>query len=217
MGLALDYTGTFYAGRRAVATFAYAPSGCQTVSLTAAGRTETTVVRGAAATAAPHLQADMAAVLGLPESEVFQPPHANPGGPGGPAKLPLRSPDLQLAEQVRGGGRDRVDRVGERLGVVPGRGAEAADLPHVLQRGSADVVVSDVLGVGRAERLDASAHITTVRQVRPSRLSRPTVSPGGRVAARRMPSSTPGMNEARSSESCLIVSVSPCPPNSTSW
>ncbi len=25
------------------------------------------------------------------------------------------------------------------------------------------------------------------------------------------------MNEARSSESCRMVSVSPCPPNSTSW
>ena len=33
----------------------------------------------------------------------------------------------------------------------------------------------------------------------------------------RTASRTPGMNEARSSESCLIVSVSPVPPNSTSW
>jgi len=32
----------------------------------------------------------------------------------------------------------------------------------------------------------------------------------------RTASSTPGMNEIRSSESCLIVSVSPGPPNSTS-
>ena len=45
----------------------------------------------------------------------------------------------------------------------------------------------------------------------------PTVSPGGSDGTPRMASSTPGMNDARSSESCLMVSVSPCPPNSTSW
>ena len=44
----------------------------------------------------------------------------------------------------------------------------------------------------------------------------PTVRPGGSEPIPRTASSTPGMNDARSSESCLIVSVYPCPPNSTS-
>src|ERR1700755_3119025 len=43
-------------------------------------------------------------------------------------------PDLELVEQGRSGGRDRVDRVAERLGVMPGWGTETADLTHVLQR-----------------------------------------------------------------------------------
>ena len=50
----------------------------------------------------------------------------------------------------------------------------------------------------------------------PSRPSRPTVRPGGRPPMPRMASSTPGMNDARSSESCRIVRISPCPPSSTS-
>src|ERR1039458_9735300 len=72
--------------------------------------------------------------------------------------LPLRGPDLQMVEQRGGGGRDGVDRVTERLGVVPGGRAETADLPHVLQRGGADIVVGHLLGVGRAKGLDAPAH-----------------------------------------------------------
>src|ERR1700676_1787666 len=72
--------------------------------------------------------------------------------------LPLRGPDLQLAEQRGGGGRDGVDRLAERLGVVPGGGAETADLPHVLQRGGADIVMGHLFGVGRAKGLDAPAH-----------------------------------------------------------
>jgi hypothetical protein len=52
---------------------------------------------------------------------------------------------------------------------------------------------------------------------RPSSASRPTVRPGGRDATPRTASSTPGMNEERSSESCRMVRVSPCPPRSTSW
>src|ERR1035441_9554344 len=160
---------------------------------------------------------------------------------GGCGLLPLRGPDLQVVEQRGGGGRDGVDRVTERLGVVPGGRAETADLPHVLQRGGADIVVGHLLGVGRAKGLDAPAHsydrtwpVRTVLtpspgllQVRaysksgltpsPSSPSRPTVRPTGREPIRRTASSTPGMNDVRSRESCLIVSVSPCPPNSTSW
>ena len=45
----------------------------------------------------------------------------------------------------------------------------------------------------------------------------PTVSPGGSDPMPRTATRTPGMNDARSSESCRIVSVSPWPPNSTSW
>ncbi len=46
--------------------------------------------------------------------------------------------------------------------------------------------------------------------------SSPTVRPG-RVATSRTASSTPGMNDARSYESCRIVRVSPAVPSSTSW
>src|SRR5215831_3967981 len=54
-------------------------------------------------------------------------------------------------------------------------------------------------------------------QTRPSNPSSPTVRPRGSEAMPRTAISTPGMNEALSRESCLIVSVSPCPPSSTSW
>jgi hypothetical protein len=77
--------------------------------------------------------------------------------------MSVRGADVQLIERGGRGGRDGVHRVGERLGVVPGGRAEAADLPHVLQRGGADVVLGDQLGVRRAEGLDASAHTSTVR------------------------------------------------------
>jgi hypothetical protein len=65
-----SYTGTFYAGQRVLATFIYVPTGCQHLSLTAAGRTRGTLLIGAAAAAAPHLRADLAAVLGVPKSQV---------------------------------------------------------------------------------------------------------------------------------------------------
>ena len=77
-----SYTGTFYDGRRVLATFAYAPAGCQRVSLTAAGKTRGTFLIGNAAAAAPHLKADLAAVLGLSESQVYGTPSSQPLGPG---------------------------------------------------------------------------------------------------------------------------------------
>src|SRR6478672_13193266 len=87
-------------------------------------------------------------------------------------------PDLELVEQGRSGGRDRVDRVAERLGVMPGWGTETADLTHVLQRGGVDILVGHPLGVRRAQGLDASAHasdgtwrFTPVRAVPPGRRS----------------------------------------------
>src|ERR1035437_9827618 len=104
---------------------------------------------------------------------------------GGCGLLPLRGPDLQVVEQRGGGGRDGVDRVTERLGVVPGGRAETADLPHVLQRGGADIVVGHLLGRGAAEGPDAPAHcycrswpVRTVPSSRPGLSPRPGVSPG---------------------------------------
>jgi hypothetical protein len=69
----ISYTGTFYDGSRTLATFSYGASGCQAVSLTADGTTQSTMMLGAAATAAPKLRADMAAVLGVPTLAIAQP------------------------------------------------------------------------------------------------------------------------------------------------
>lgn len=77
-----DYTGTFYDGDRVLAAFTYAASGCQRVTVSAAGKTKGTMVYGRAAAAAPHLEADLAAVMGLPPSGVAYPTGSvNPGGP----------------------------------------------------------------------------------------------------------------------------------------
>jgi hypothetical protein len=83
----ISYTGTFYDGSRALARFVYGASGCQTVSITAGGKTRSTMMIGPAAAAAPKLQAAMAAVLGLPT--LMQGPPQSQGDPGGPNK-PLR-------------------------------------------------------------------------------------------------------------------------------
>ncbi len=69
----ISYTGTFYDGSRTLAKFIYGVSGCQTVSLTADGKTKTTMVLGTASAAAPKLRADMAAVLGVPRLAIAQP------------------------------------------------------------------------------------------------------------------------------------------------
>ena len=52
----ISYTGTFYDGSRTLAKFVYGASGCQTVSITADGKTQSTMVIGAAAAAAPKLR-----------------------------------------------------------------------------------------------------------------------------------------------------------------
>jgi len=67
------YIGTFYDGSRVLATFIYATSGCQRVSVTAAGKTLATMVYGRAAAAAPHLSADLDAIVGSPKPGVMQP------------------------------------------------------------------------------------------------------------------------------------------------
>jgi len=81
----ISYSGTFYDGSQALAKFVYGASGCQTVSLTAGGKTQSTMVYGTASAAAPKLRADMAAVLGVPVSMLAQPQsQVNPGGPNKP-------------------------------------------------------------------------------------------------------------------------------------
>lgn len=71
--LGISYVGTFYHGSRPLATFVYGASGCQTASLTASGKTKTTLMVGSAAAAAPKLQADLAKALGLPSLAMAQP------------------------------------------------------------------------------------------------------------------------------------------------
>jgi hypothetical protein len=82
----VSYLGTFYDGSRPLAKFIYGASGCQTVSLTAAGKTKSTMVLGAAATAAPKLQTDMAAVLGVPRMMIAQPANGTGTGKSGANK-----------------------------------------------------------------------------------------------------------------------------------
>jgi hypothetical protein len=84
--LGIDYSGTFYDGARVLATFTYAASGCQRVSITAAGKTRGTMVYGRAAAAAPHLESDLQAALGSRRTGMVQPVvSVNPGGPNKPA------------------------------------------------------------------------------------------------------------------------------------
>ena len=81
----VSYTGTFYDGSQPLAKFVYGASGCQTVSLTADGKTQAAMVFGAASAAAPKLRTDMAAVLGVPASMLAQP--QSQSGQTGPNKL----------------------------------------------------------------------------------------------------------------------------------
>ncbi len=81
-----EFNGTFYDGSRVLATFNYAASGCERVSVTAAGKTLTTMVYGRAAAAAPHLATDLDVIVGAPKPGVMQPQGGvNPGGVNKPA------------------------------------------------------------------------------------------------------------------------------------
>jgi hypothetical protein len=81
-----EYLGTFYEGSRVLATFSYAASGCERVSVTAAGKTLSTMVYGRAAAAAPHLATDLDVIVGAPKPGTMQPQGGiNPGGPNKPA------------------------------------------------------------------------------------------------------------------------------------
>jgi hypothetical protein len=83
--LGISYVGTFYDGSRPLATFVYGASGCQTASLSASGKTKTTIMVGSAAAAAPKLQADLAKALGLPSLVMAQPkPGTGTPRSGGP-------------------------------------------------------------------------------------------------------------------------------------
>jgi hypothetical protein len=70
----ISYFGKFYDRQRILATFSYSPSGCPRLSLTVSGKTRGTLLIGKAAAAAPHLKADLAAVLGVPQWQVSGPP-----------------------------------------------------------------------------------------------------------------------------------------------
>jgi hypothetical protein len=81
-----EYLGTFYDGSQILATFSYAASGCERVSVTAAGKTLSTMVYGRAAAAAPHLATDLGVLVGAPKPGTMQPGGGiNPGGPNKPA------------------------------------------------------------------------------------------------------------------------------------
>jgi len=80
-----EYLGTFYDGSRVLAAFAYAASGCEQVSVTAAGKTLSTGVYGRAAAAAPHLATDLAVIVGAKPGTMQPQGQVNPGGPNKPA------------------------------------------------------------------------------------------------------------------------------------
>lgn len=81
-----EYLGTFYDGSRVLATFSYAASGCERVSVTSAGKTLSTMVYGRAAAAAPHLATDLDVIVGAPKPGTMQPQGGiNPGGTNKPA------------------------------------------------------------------------------------------------------------------------------------
>jgi hypothetical protein len=69
----ISYTGTFYDGSQTLAKFVYGATGCQVVSLTADGKTRTTMMLGTASAAAAKLRTSMAAVLEVPTIAIGQP------------------------------------------------------------------------------------------------------------------------------------------------
>ena len=81
--IGLSYGGTFYDGTRALASYTFAASGCEVVTVTAsakAAKPQSAVVMGPAAAAAPNLHTDMDRTLGLSDSEVFQPQNTQTHG-----------------------------------------------------------------------------------------------------------------------------------------
>ena len=70
-----------------------------------------------------------------------------------------RSADDELVEELTGGLRDRPDRMVEGFGVVRSGGAEAGNLPDVLQRGRANIGIGDSGRVRLPQCPDAPAHV----------------------------------------------------------
>ena len=58
-----DYIGVFYDGNRVLARYTYDATGCRRLSVIVGSITQSTMLAGRAASAAPHLVADFAAVL----------------------------------------------------------------------------------------------------------------------------------------------------------
>jgi hypothetical protein len=86
LDIGTTYYGTFYDGSRSLATFSYAASGCERVSVTAAGKTMDTMVAGQAAAAAPHLPADLDALVGT-KPGVTQPQGAGSSAAASPGTV----------------------------------------------------------------------------------------------------------------------------------
>jgi hypothetical protein len=73
MDIGLSYSGTFYVADRVVAKYTYSVSGCEQVILSAGGKTQSVIVAGATAKAAPNLRPDMAKALGKSIPQTFDP------------------------------------------------------------------------------------------------------------------------------------------------
>jgi hypothetical protein len=81
-----DYAGVFYDGSRVLARYTYAASGCQRVGIIVGSTTQSTLVAGRAAAAAPRLASDWSALLDAAKPTGFpSPSQINPGGPNKPA------------------------------------------------------------------------------------------------------------------------------------
>ncbi len=112
LDIGTTYYGTFYDGSRSLATFSYAASGCERVSVTAAGKTMDTMVVGQAAAAAPHLSADLDALVGT-KPGVTQPQGAAQLSRPPPVRAPpARAPSTRAARWTprREGRRVRATR-----------------------------------------------------------------------------------------------------------
>jgi hypothetical protein len=78
----LTYRGVFYAAGRKLASFSYAASGCESITLSVGPQQASTMILGPAAAAEPAtFDADFAAVLGVPTAAVHMPPFASGSRP----------------------------------------------------------------------------------------------------------------------------------------
>ena len=122
LDIGTTYYGTFYDGSRSLATFSYAASGCERVSVTAAGKTMDTMVVGQAAAAAPHLPADLDALVGTKpgvtqpqgagSSAAASPGTVSPGTATRAARWTPRREGRGSGPRAMAGGQDRAVRAG---------------------------------------------------------------------------------------------------------